>query len=138
MSAQARDLVRRLRWLQERRHTLTAAKDHIGAHTALDIAVSLVDAAERATLGGALLHATNPVSVPPSPLGPQDVAAVVGAAEITALINAYGAAAHEYGRSGGSHELGQACQRAWRELVAAIEPLCQATPTYELGGGRTS
>jgi hypothetical protein len=139
MTAAARDLTRRVRALQERRHALTDAKDHLGAHTALDLAVSLIDAADRGTLGEALLHATNPANTPPvhSGLGPQDVAAVVGQAEITVLIDKYGAAAFAYGKSGLAAD-GKACQRAWRELQAAIDPLCRAVPTYELGGGRTS
>jgi hypothetical protein len=133
----ARELVRRVRALQVRRHALTAAKDHTGAVGALELAVSLLDAASRAELRDAVLHATNPANTPPVPvvLGPQDVAAVVSRDELLALVRTYGQACYSLAR----REVSQAdCGRTLAAVAEAVEKLCQAAPTYELDGGRTS
>jgi hypothetical protein len=139
MTRRAHDLVRRVRDLQDRRHTLTSIKNYAGACLALDLAVSLLDAASQPELREAVLHLTNPANVPPVPvvLGPQDVAAVVSLDEITALITAYGQASMAYG-NGASQDGARACQRTFRELRGAVERLCLAAPAYELGGGRAS
>jgi hypothetical protein len=145
VSAAARDLVRRMRALQERRHALTAAKDHVRAHAALDLAVSLVDAADRATLGGALLHATNPASVPPVPvvLGPQDAAdGGLSIDELLAMVAAYATGCTDWGRAferkdaARCHEIERALEGSHADLRAALERLCGAVPPVELGGGR--
>lgn len=141
-----KDLVRRLRALQERRHALTAAKDHVGAHQALDLAVSLIDPTDLPTLREALLHATNPAHTPPVPvvLGPQDVAAVVGVEEIMSLVYVYSTGCTYWGRAferrdlKTAHEVERRLEAAHRELKAAVERLCAAAPTVELGGGRSS
>jgi hypothetical protein len=139
MSRRTHDLVRRVRELQDRRHTLTRLRDHAGACQALDLACSLLDAASHRELREAVLHATNPAHTPPIPvvLGPQDVAAVVGLNEVDALITAHSQAVMAYA-SKPTPDAGRACQRTYRELRDAVEALCKAAPTYELGGGRTA
>lgn len=136
MSAEAYDLVRRVRVLQQRRHTLAAAKDRDGAVVALDLAVSLVDAAD-VLLREALLHATNPAHTPPIPvvLGSQDVAAVVGADELMALVRLYATACVERAQN---RVAAHAVVKAYGEVEEAVERLCAAAPTVELGGGRSA
>lgn len=150
MTAQSRDLVRRVRALQERRHQLAEAKDHVGAHAALDLAVSLVDPCDLPTLREALLHATNPASVPRSAVvvGPQDVAAkVVGVDEVQALVAVYASAVAEWARrsllSGGlpDADAEDLCRAAHTALMDAVRLLCGVVPPVELRGapeGRTS
>jgi hypothetical protein len=142
MTRAARDLVTRLRALQDRRHQPTQAKDHVAAHTALDLAVSLVDPADLTLLREALLHATNPASVPPIPVvfGPQDLAAVVGVDELLALVAAYATGRTEWGRAherkdlATCHATERQLEAAYRKLRAAVEQLCRAVPVAETPG----
>lgn len=144
MARHAHDLTRRLRETQTERQRLAALRDHAGAHRMLDLAVSLVDASDRGTLGEALLHATNPASVPPIPVvpGPQDVAAVVGVEELLAMVAAYATGCTDWGRAferkdaARCHEIERALEGSHADLRAALERLCGAVPPVELGGGR--
>lgn len=119
-----------------------AAKDAAACTRDTFIAEDLLGSATLAQLRAALLIATAPAAaaapVPVVP-GPLDVAAaVIGRDELVALAVAYGQACMAWGGDAQSAETYRACQRAWRELQAAVERLCHAAPAYELGGGRSS
>lgn len=135
MTRSARDLVTRLRALQDRRHQLTQAKDHVGAHAALDLAVSLIDPADPTLLREALLHATNPASVPPIPVvfGPEDLAAVVGVDELLAMVQLYAQASIAWSRQP-SPDAEDMCRKAHAALRTAFELLCRAAPVAEAPG----